>query len=176
MSLTDTKRRLFICFSRLDKKVTKMCFSKGGILWRFVIKICLIKGSTEIIQWQNFLQDPRNCEVTTEENGRVPVSVVRLASSAFAYVITFFFSCLAAFCEYFFRRGIDNLSMATILSKLFLSPSENSTALPGKNFIHLRANYFLIKKYTFQKAIGTEGKQTGSNKSCLSYEKWRLDL
>ena len=26
------KRRLFICFSRLGKKVTKMCFSKGGIL------------------------------------------------------------------------------------------------------------------------------------------------
>ena len=58
---TDTKRRLFICFSRLGKKVTKMCFSKGGILWRFVIKICLIKRSTEVIrtQWQNFLQDPR---------------------------------------------------------------------------------------------------------------------
>ena len=38
-----------------------MCFSKGGILWRFVIKICLIKRSTEVIrtQWQNFLQDPR---------------------------------------------------------------------------------------------------------------------
>ena len=48
-------------FSRLGKKVTKMCFSKGGILWRFVIKICLIKHSTEVIrtQWQNFLQDPR---------------------------------------------------------------------------------------------------------------------
>ena len=29
---TDTKRRLFICFSRLGKKVTKMCFSKVGIL------------------------------------------------------------------------------------------------------------------------------------------------
>ena len=29
---TDTKRRLFICFSRLGKKVAKMCFSKGGIL------------------------------------------------------------------------------------------------------------------------------------------------
>ena len=44
------------------KKVTKMCFSKGGILWRFVIKICLIKCSTEVIriQWQNFLQDPRS--------------------------------------------------------------------------------------------------------------------
>ena len=26
---TDTKRRLFICFLRLGKKVTKMCFSKG---------------------------------------------------------------------------------------------------------------------------------------------------
>ena len=31
-SPTDIKRRLFICFSRLGKKVTKMCFSKGGIL------------------------------------------------------------------------------------------------------------------------------------------------
>ena len=55
------KRRLFICFSRLGKKVTKMCFSKRGILWRFVIKICLINRSTEEIrtQWQNVLQDPR---------------------------------------------------------------------------------------------------------------------
>ena len=62
MSPTDTKRRLFICFSQLGKKVTKMCFSKGGIRWRFVIKICLIKRSTEAIwtQWQNFLQDPLN--------------------------------------------------------------------------------------------------------------------
>ena len=43
-----------------------MCFSKGGILWRFVIKICLIKRSTEVIrtQWQNFLQDPRSGHVT----------------------------------------------------------------------------------------------------------------
>ena len=32
VSPTDTKRRLFICFSRLGKKVTKLCFSKGGIL------------------------------------------------------------------------------------------------------------------------------------------------
>ena len=41
--------------------ISRMCFSKGGILWRFVIKICLIKRSTEVIrtQWQNFLQDPR---------------------------------------------------------------------------------------------------------------------
>ena len=37
MSPTDTKRRLFICFSRLGKTVTKMYFSKGRILWRFVI-------------------------------------------------------------------------------------------------------------------------------------------
>ena len=28
----DTKRRLFICFLRLGKKVTNMCFSKGGTL------------------------------------------------------------------------------------------------------------------------------------------------
>ena len=40
------------CFSRLGRKVTKMCFSKGGILGRFVIKICLIKRSTEVIQTQ----------------------------------------------------------------------------------------------------------------------------
>ena len=55
------QKRLFICFSRLGKKVTKMCFSKEGILWRFVINICLIKRSTAVIwtQWQNFLQDPR---------------------------------------------------------------------------------------------------------------------
>ena len=53
-----------ICFSQLGKKVTKMCCSKGGMVWRFVIKICLIKYSTEVIrtQWQNFLQDPRNID------------------------------------------------------------------------------------------------------------------
>ena len=28
----SNRRRLFICFSRLSKKVTKMYFSKGGIL------------------------------------------------------------------------------------------------------------------------------------------------
>ena len=41
-----------------------MCFSKRGIFWRFVIKICLINRSTEVIrtQWQNFLQDPRKRE------------------------------------------------------------------------------------------------------------------
>ena len=32
VSRTDTKRILFICFSRLGKNVTKMCFSKRGIL------------------------------------------------------------------------------------------------------------------------------------------------
>ena len=32
VSPTETKRRLFICFSRLGKRVTKMCYSKGGIL------------------------------------------------------------------------------------------------------------------------------------------------
>ena len=55
------KEDYLICLSRLGKQVTKMCFSKGGILWRFVIKIGLIKRSTEVIrtQWQNFLQDPR---------------------------------------------------------------------------------------------------------------------
>ena len=30
--ISISKRRLFICFLRLGKKVTKMCFSKGGIL------------------------------------------------------------------------------------------------------------------------------------------------
>ena len=32
------------------KRLQKMCFSKGGILCRFVIKICLIKRSTEVIK------------------------------------------------------------------------------------------------------------------------------
>ena len=43
-------------------RLQKCVSVKGGILWRFVIKICLIKHSTEVIrtQWQNFLQDPRN--------------------------------------------------------------------------------------------------------------------
>ena len=43
------------------KRLQKMCFSKGGILWRFVIKICLMKRSTEVIrtQWQNSLRGPR---------------------------------------------------------------------------------------------------------------------
>ena len=59
--LQQIPKKTIICFSRLGKKVTNICFSKGGILWRFVIKICLIKRSTEVIrtQWQNFLQDPR---------------------------------------------------------------------------------------------------------------------
>ena len=35
---TDTKIRLFICFLQLGKKVTKMCFSKGGILCLFVLR------------------------------------------------------------------------------------------------------------------------------------------
>ena len=39
---TCTKRRLFICFSRLGKKVTKMYL-------RFVIKIGSIKRSTKVI-------------------------------------------------------------------------------------------------------------------------------
>ena len=32
VSPTDTKGKLFICFSRLGKKVTKLCFNKVGIL------------------------------------------------------------------------------------------------------------------------------------------------
>ena len=38
------------------KRLQKCVSVKGGILWRFVIKICLIKRSTEVIrtQWQNF--------------------------------------------------------------------------------------------------------------------------
>ena len=68
-----TKRRLFICFLRLGLKVTKTCFSKEGIHWRFVIKICLIKRSTEVIrtQWQNFLQDPRSPMLGTDNTWRV---------------------------------------------------------------------------------------------------------
>ena len=52
-------------FRNWVKSLQKMCFSKGRILWRFVIKICLIKRSTEVIwtQWQNFLQDPRTIDV-----------------------------------------------------------------------------------------------------------------
>ena len=55
------KKTVLSAFCDWVKKVTKMCFSKGGILWRFVIKKCLIKRSTEVIrtQWQNILQDPR---------------------------------------------------------------------------------------------------------------------
>ena len=52
VSPTDTKRKLIFCFSRLSKKVTEMCFGKGGIPGRFVIKICLIKRSTEVIRTQ----------------------------------------------------------------------------------------------------------------------------
>ena len=59
-----TKRRLFICFSRLGKKVTKMCFSTGGgggggggwgggvNTFKVCTKICLIKRSTEVIRTQ----------------------------------------------------------------------------------------------------------------------------
>ena len=48
-----------------------MCFSKGGILWKFVIKIYLIKCSTEVTwtQWQNFLQDPHNRAVEALQVG-----------------------------------------------------------------------------------------------------------
>ena len=31
-SPTDSERKLFICFLRMGKKVTKMCFGKRGIL------------------------------------------------------------------------------------------------------------------------------------------------
>ena len=82
MSQTDTKRRLFICCSRLvtKTKVPKKCFSKGGILWRFVIKICLIKRSTEVIrtQWQNFLQDPRIVRKHTIDRVRQAMIQIRL--------------------------------------------------------------------------------------------------
>ena len=55
------QKKTIYLLSPLGKKASKMCFSKGGILWRFVIKIYLIKRSTEVIwtQWQNFLRDPR---------------------------------------------------------------------------------------------------------------------
>ena len=51
----------YLCAFRDWVKRLQKCVSvKGGILWRFVIKICLIKRSTEVIwtQWRNFLQDP----------------------------------------------------------------------------------------------------------------------
>ena len=43
------------------KSLQKCVSVKGGKLWRFVIKVCLIKRGTEVIrtQWQNVLQDPR---------------------------------------------------------------------------------------------------------------------
>ena len=43
------------------KRLQKCVSVKGGILWRFVITICLIKRRIEVIrtQWKNFLQDPR---------------------------------------------------------------------------------------------------------------------
>ena len=51
-------------FSVWVKRLQKMRFSRGGILWRFVIKMCLLKRSTEVIrtQWQNVLQDPRTSD------------------------------------------------------------------------------------------------------------------
>ena len=47
------------------KRLLKCVSVKGGILWRFVIKIYLTKRSTEVIrtQWQNFLQDPRKARL-----------------------------------------------------------------------------------------------------------------
>ena len=50
-------------------KRLQKCWSIRGILWRFVIKICLIKRSTEVIQtqWQNFLQDPHNSHCTSAD-------------------------------------------------------------------------------------------------------------
>ena len=49
-------------FSDWVKRLQKCVSVKGkyNVLWRFVIKICLIKRSTEVTlwQWQNFLQDP----------------------------------------------------------------------------------------------------------------------
>ena len=61
VSPTDTKRRLFICFSRLGKKGYKNVFQYRGNTLKVCNKICLIKRSTEVIrtQLQNFLQDPR---------------------------------------------------------------------------------------------------------------------
>ena len=46
---TRYQKKTIICFSRLGKKVAKKCFSKEGILWRFVIKIFLIKRSRTLV-------------------------------------------------------------------------------------------------------------------------------
>ena len=80
MSQTDIKRRLFICFLWLGKKVTKLCFSKEGILWRFVIKICLIKRSTEVIrtQCQNFLQDPHRTKFSESLTVNLKLRFIKL--------------------------------------------------------------------------------------------------
>ena len=59
--LLQLPKENYLCAFRDWVKVTKMCFSKSEILSRFVIKICLLKRSTEIIRThrQNVLQDPR---------------------------------------------------------------------------------------------------------------------
>ena len=72
MSRSSLGSAIYQCLQQIPKedylsafrdwvKMLQTCFSKGAILWRFVIKICLIKRRTEVIrtQWQNFLQDPR---------------------------------------------------------------------------------------------------------------------
>ena len=67
-----------------------MCFSKGGILWRFVIKICLIKRSTEVIrtQWQNFLQDPRTHNMYSWENKNISTFLCKVSPRPLLYIHT----------------------------------------------------------------------------------------
>ena len=133
MSPIDTKRRLFICFSRLGKKVTNMCFSKGGILWSFVIKICLIKRSTEVIrtQWQNFLQDPRTPRKTFI--GPLLRNYIKLNYSMFFcccfffffffFVIVVVFCFLGFFCLLFFI--LPKISTPHCLTQLFMLNLDN---------------------------------------------------
>ena len=56
-----TKEAYSSAFRDWVKRLQNCVSVKGGILWRFVITICLIKRRIEVIrtQWKNFLQDPR---------------------------------------------------------------------------------------------------------------------
>ena len=68
------------------KRLQKMYFSKGGILWRFVINICLIKRSTEVIrtQWQNFLQDPRITDNQVNDYGIYILHIITIVTWSYA--------------------------------------------------------------------------------------------
>ena len=51
---------------------------------------------------------------------------------------------------------MDTLSEGTILSKMFLSPSEKGSTLKEKNLLPLEANSFLLQLTTFQKELGVQ--------------------